>query len=81
MLGRRRSKLEEFIEGYSYEEITETEVNFILDLYEAVSTLHKKGEKISLIALSAITRVSPSELSDYLPYIISMEEQLDSYGS
>ena len=70
------TQLEKFSQDNSYEEITDMETNFILELYEAVAGLVSRGEKVSLLRISKIVRVSPRELTDYLPEIVEMERQL-----
>ena len=69
-------QLEKFTQEHSYEEITDMETNFLLSLYEAVAGLVLKGEKVSLLRMSKVVRVSPKELMDYLPQIVEMERQL-----
>jgi hypothetical protein len=70
------SNIEKFNQEHSYEEITDMETNFLLSLYSAVVGLISKGEKVSLLRISKVVRVSPKELMDYLPQIIEMERQL-----
>jgi hypothetical protein len=70
------TQLEKFSQDNSYEEITDMETNFILELYEAVAGLVSRGEKVSLLRISKIVRVSPRELTDYLAEIVEMERQL-----
>ena len=70
------TQLEKFSQDNSYEEITDMETNFILELYEAVAGLVSRGEKVSLLRISKIVRVSPKELTDYLAEIVEMERQL-----
>ena len=69
-------QLEKFTQEHSYEEITDMETNFLLSLYEAVAGLVLKGEKVSLLRVSKVVKVSPKELMDYLPQIVEMERQL-----
>lgn len=76
---RRKTHLEGFTEDYSYEEITQMETDFLLDLYEAVKTLAESSTTVTLPKISAIVGVRPKELMDYLPYIIQMEKQLGIY--
>tara|TARA_R110000744_G_scaffold17918_1_gene48392 strand:+ start:578 stop:820 length:243 start_codon:yes stop_codon:yes gene_type:complete len=70
------SNLEKFSQEHSYEEITDMETDFILALYEAVAGLVSRGEKVSLLRISKIVKVSPRELTDYLAEIVEMERQL-----
>lgn len=69
------TKIEKFSLEYSYEEITDMETNFLLSLYETVVDLISNGEKVSLLRISKVVKVSPKELMDYLPEIIEMERQ------
>ena len=80
MLGGRQSHLEKFAEQYSYEEITEEETNFLIDLYEVVSGLHKRGEKITLVNIGKLLQIRPQELLDYLSFIVRMQDILDDNG-
>jgi len=73
---KRTTKIEEFTNSHSYEEITGMETEFLLGLYEAVMRVMSNGDKVSLVAISKIVRVSPKELMDYLPEILEMERQL-----
>jgi len=73
---KRTTKIEEFTNSHSYEEITGMETEFLLGLYEAVMRIMSNGDKVSLVAISKIVRVSPKELMDYLPEILEMERQL-----
>ena len=73
---KRLTRIEEFTSEHSYEEVTAMETNFLLELYEAILVIVNEGGKVSLLGLSKIVRVSPRELTDYLPEIIEMERQL-----
>tara|TARA_R110000772_G_C13157381_1_gene425620 strand:+ start:36 stop:281 length:246 start_codon:yes stop_codon:yes gene_type:complete len=73
---KRLTRIEEFTSEHSYEEVTAMETNFLLELYEAILVIVNEGGKVSLLRLSKIVRVSPRELTDYLPEIIEMERQL-----
>jgi len=73
---RRETKLERFTTEHSYEQLTDMETDFLMELYNAVIKLASNGDKISLVNISKIVRVSPSELMDYLPQITEMERQL-----
>lgn len=73
----RETRLEKFVNDYSYEEITDLEANFILELYDAIRILVDNGDKVSLIRLSGMVKVSPSELTDYLSVIVSIEKLLE----
>tara|TARA_R110002153_G_scaffold238722_2_gene393071 strand:+ start:375 stop:620 length:246 start_codon:yes stop_codon:yes gene_type:complete len=74
---KRKTRVEEFSQEHSYEQITDMETDFLLEIYEAITTIVNEGGKVSLLRLSKIVRVSPRELTDYLPEIIQMERQLN----
>tara|TARA_R110000787_G_scaffold198074_1_gene309297 strand:+ start:39249 stop:39497 length:249 start_codon:yes stop_codon:yes gene_type:complete len=78
---KRITKLEEFVAGQSYEQITDMETDFLMELYEAVNLIVREGGKVSLMRMSTIVRVTPKELMDYLPEIIEMERQLTEGAS
>lgn len=78
---KRLTRIEEFTSEHSYEEVTEMETSFLLELYEAILVIVNEGGKVSLLRLSKIVRVSPRELTDYLPEIIEMERQLTEGGN
>jgi len=73
---KRTTKIEEFKSYQSYEEITDMETEFLMELYNAVLSLLSNGDKVSLLNISKIVRVSTKELLDYLPEITEMERQL-----
>ena len=58
------------------ETVTEMEMEFMVDLYEAVKKLLINEEKVSLINLSELLLVSTTELSDYLGTIIRLEDSV-----
>ena len=53
------------------------EVQFLLDLYEAIVTLVNNGDKVSLPRIAQIVKVRPAELMDYIHEITEMERQLN----
>ena len=63
--------------NHSYEQITDMETQFLLDLYDAVVTLVNNGDKVSLPRIAQIVRVRPAELMDYIHEITEMERQLN----
>ena len=60
-----------------YEDITDTEANFILDIYEAIDALVYNGKPVTLIRLAYELGVSSEELSDYLPTIITILNKVE----
>ena len=63
--------------NHSYEQITDMETQFLLDLYDAIVTLINNGDKVSLPRIAQIVRVRPAELMDYIHEITEMERQLN----
>ncbi len=74
---KRKTRVEEFSQEHSYEQITDMETDFLLEIYDAITTIVNEGGKVSLLRLSKIVRVSPRELTDYLPEIVQMERELN----
>lgn len=73
----RISKIESFHGQQSYEQITDTEANFLMELYDAIITLIGSGSKVSLPRIADIVGVRPAELMDYIHEITEMERQLN----
>ena len=71
------TQVERFDMQHSYEQITDMETQFLLDLYDAVVTLVNNGDKVSLPRIAQIVRVRPAELMDYIHEITEMERQLN----
>ena len=76
----RITKLEEFVASQSYEQITDMETSFLMGLYSAILEITREGGRVSLLRMSKIVRVPPSELVDYLPEILEMERQITEGG-
>lgn len=55
-----------------YEDITSDEADFIIDLYENIERLVRYNHPVTLVRLAHDLNLKPSELSDYLPIIITM---------
>lgn len=66
------------MKDYSYEEITASEADFIIRIYEAVRNILESNGKVSLVRLGYELNVRPSELSDYLFQIVKIEEYVES---
>jgi hypothetical protein len=73
----RRTKMDDFNEQQSYEQITETEADFLMELYDAIIVLVGSGSKVSLPRIADIVGVRPTELMDYIHEITEMERQLN----
>ncbi len=60
-----------------YEDITESEANFLLDLYGVIRRLVLLDIDITLVRLAYELDTSPSELSDYLPQILTILNKVE----
>jgi len=73
----RTSKIEAFHGRQSYEQITDMETDFLMELYDAIVLLVNSGSKVSLTRIGDIVGVRPTELMDYIHEITEMERQLN----
>ena len=70
-----------------YEIMTSDEADFIIALYESIKKRFDEGKPITLVGIGKDLRVRPTELSDYLPDILSIltkveeEEKIQQGGS
>jgi len=60
-----------------YNEITSTEADFIILLYEKIRELVFKEEKITLVRLGYELNISSAELSDYLFDIVKIVDHIE----
>lgn len=60
-----------------YEEITESEADFIIDLYETISILVRCGRPVTLVGIAHKLNIKPTELSDYLPQIVTILDKVE----
>lgn len=60
-----------------YEDMTSAEADLILDIYNAIDLLVYHNIPVTLIGISKQVEVEPSELSDYLPIIISILNKVE----
>jgi hypothetical protein len=60
-----------------YEDITESEANFILDIYESIEALVYYSQPVTLVRLARELDVTSAELSDYLPTIITILNKVE----
>ena len=60
-----------------YTEITESEADFIIILYETIRRLVFEEHKITLVRLGYELNIQPSELSDYLFYIVRIVDKIE----
>jgi hypothetical protein len=60
-----------------YEDITSDEADFIIDLYDCIDAMVAFNIPVTLVRLSHELNVSTSELSDYLPTIITILNKVE----
>jgi len=60
-----------------YEEITESEADFILDLHRVIDELVKRNIPITLVRLGFELDIKPSELGDYIQIILSILDKVE----
>lgn len=61
----------------TYEEITDTEADFIINLYEKIKELIINGQKVTLVRLGHELNIQSSELSDYLFEIVKIVDRIE----
>jgi len=62
-----------------YEDITDTEANLLIDIYEAIDALVYHRQSVTLVRLAHELNISSAELSDYLPTIITILNKVEEY--
>jgi len=60
-----------------YNEITDSEADFIISLYETIRRLVLDEKKITLVRLGYELNIKPSELSDYLFDIVRIVDKIE----
>jgi hypothetical protein len=60
-----------------YEQITDDEANFILDIHEAVDKLVRHNIPVTLVRLGFELNITPSELGDYIHIIVSILDKVE----
>ncbi len=60
-----------------YNEITDSEADFIISLYETIRRLVLDENKITLVRLGYELNIKPSELSDYLFDIVRIVDRIE----
>jgi hypothetical protein len=60
-----------------YNEITDSEADFIISLYETIRRLVLDENKITLVRLGYELNIKPSELSDYLFDIVRIVDKIE----
>jgi len=62
---------------HPYLEITSSEADFIIDLYEKIRELVLAKQKVTLVRLGYELNINASELSDYLFEIIRIVDKVE----
>ena len=60
-----------------YNEITDSEADFIISLYDTIRRLVLDENKITLVRLGYELDIKPSELSDYLFDIVRIVDRIE----
>lgn len=60
-----------------YEDITDGEANFILDMYSEIQLMVYSNEPVTLVGLGNRLGVKPQELADHLPIIITILNKVE----
>ena len=60
-----------------YEELTNDEADFILDIYNVIERMVLNGRPVTLVGLGYELGVKPQELSDHLPTIIQILNKVE----
>lgn len=61
----------------AYEDITDTEANLIINIYETIDSLVHHSQPVTLVRLSYELGITSAELSDYLPTIITILNKVE----
>jgi len=64
-----------------YEEITDSEANFIIDLHDTIDGLVGRGIPVTLVRLGFELDISATELNDYIHLIISILDRVEEKHS
>ena len=62
---------------YTYEELSDSEANIIIDIYEAIDEMVRNDESVTLVGLGYKLDIKPSELADFLPQIITILNKVE----
>jgi hypothetical protein len=60
-----------------YEEITDSEANFIIDLHDTIDELVRRDIPVTLVRLGFELDISATELNDYVHLIISILDKVE----
>ena len=77
MIRRRPNQLDPMQINDFYEDITSSEADLIIDLYEVIRKLVQADDDVTLVRLGWELNINPSELSDYLHIIITILDNVE----
>lgn len=60
-----------------YEEITESEADFIIDLHQVIDDLVRNNVPVTLVRLGFELNIKPLELGDHLHIIVSILDKIE----
>lgn len=60
-----------------YEEITDAEANFIIELHQVIDELVRRDIPVTLVRLGFELDIKPVELQDYLQLILSILKEVE----
>jgi hypothetical protein len=61
----------------SYEDITESEANLIIDIHESIDEMVRNNIPVTLVRLGYELNIKPAELGDYLPVILNILNKVE----
>ena len=61
----------------SYEDITESEANFIIDIHKSIDGMVRNNIPVTLVRLGYELDIKPAELGDYLPVILNILNKVE----
>lgn len=60
-----------------YEDLTNEEADFILDIYKVIDRMVLNQQPVTLVGMGHYLGVNPQELADYLPTIIQILNKVE----
>ena len=61
----------------SYEDITESEANLIIDIHKSIDEMVRNNIPVTLVRLGHELNIKPAELGDYLPVILKILNKVE----
>lgn len=61
----------------SYEDITESEANLIIDIHKSIDGMVRNNIPVTLVRLGYELDIKPAELGDYLPVILNILNKVE----